>query len=175
MSNFGQIARGGPLARVLDALISLLSRMILSKSILFKKMSLVVVWKITFSNGRLVFNQKPFARDDLFQVGHCWVVLRYKGQGSIVFSFFAQKSRERSWKVTTRLRYRLQRWVIGLKISRQFFNEWEAKAKPIALWTSYGWLLGISSQRGLVRHSSWCVLTSISVTMYVTRHGCWIL
>ena len=43
MSNFGQIARGGPLARVLDALISLLSRMILSKSILFKKMSLVVV------------------------------------------------------------------------------------------------------------------------------------
>ena len=43
MSNFGKITRGGPLACVLDALISLLSRTILSKPLLFKKMSMVVV------------------------------------------------------------------------------------------------------------------------------------
>ena len=42
MSNFGQNTKGGPLARALDALISLLSRTILSKSLLFY-MSLVVV------------------------------------------------------------------------------------------------------------------------------------
>ena len=51
-------------------------------------------------------------------------------------------------KVITWLR--LLRLVIGLKDSRQFFNQWDAKPKPIhvrvifpALRASYMWLLGV--------------------------------
>ena len=66
-------------------------------------------------------------------------------------------------KVITWLR--LLRLVIGLKESRQFFNQWEAKPKPIApctrdfpaLQSSYRWLLGIVIGSSRYSFLSWLV------------------
>ena len=68
-----------------------------------------------------------------------------QSQCSVVRAVFKWLSKVITW-------LRLLRLVIGLKESRQFFNQWEAKPKPItpcacdfspSLRASYRWLLGI--------------------------------
>ena len=70
-------------------------------------------------------------------------------------------------KVITWLR--LLRLVIGLKGSRQFFNQWEAKPKPIAPWTrdfSRAW----SESQMIARNCDWFM--ALFVRVVIGRSNC---
>ena len=65
-------------------------------------------------------------------------------------------------KVITWLR--LLRLVIGLKDSRQFFNQWEAKPKPIALCTR-DFSRGLSELHVIARNFDWFIALSAPVVI----------
>ena len=63
-----------------------------------------------------------------------------------------------------RERLRLPRLVIGLKISRQFFNQWEAEPKPIAPCTRE-FSRALSKWQVIVRNSDWFIPQFVPVVI----------
>ena len=88
-----------------------------------------------------------------------WIAI---SPGSVTKAVFKWLSKLITW-------LRLLRLVIGLRDSRQFFSQWEAKPKPIAPWTR-GFSRALSELLVIARNCDWFI--TLSAPVVIGRSNC---